>query len=341
MDLVKTEEAVGLILCHDITEIVVGGMKGPAFKKGHVVQQEDIPHLLRLGKDHLYVWSEDSTLVHENDAAEILLSVAMGEGFTRSGISEGKIELKAAYDGMFTVDTELLKAINSIPEISIASRFGGFTVHKGDKCAGMRVIPLAIKKETMDKVVETAAGKKIFNVLPYKPMSFGVIITGNEVYYGRIQDTFTPVLEKKLEEFGAVMKDHVVLGDDAEAITAEIKRMADEGLDLILCTGGMSVDPDDRTPLAIRSTGAEIITYGSPVLPGAMFLVSYLPDGRPVLGLPGCVMHSKRTVFDVLLPKVMAGVRISKDYIAPLGNGGLCLGCKECHFPNCMFGKGA
>ena len=341
MDLVKTEEAVGLILCHDITEIVVGGMKGPAFKKGHVVQQEDIPHLLRLGKDHLYVWSEDSTLVHENDAAEILISVAMGEGFTRSGISEGKIELKAAYDGMFTVDTELLKAINSIPEISIASRFGGFTVHKGDKCAGMRVIPLAIKKETMDKVVETAAGKKIFNVLPYKPMSFGVITTGNEVYYGRIQDTFTPVLEKKLEEFGAVMKDHVILGDDAEAITAEIKRMADEGLDLILCTGGMSVDPDDRTPLAIRSTGAEIITYGSPVLPGAMFLVSYLPDGRPVLGLPGCVMHSKRTVFDVLLPKVMAGVRISKDYIASLGNGGLCLGCKECHFPNCMFGKGA
>ena len=339
--MVKTEEAVGLILCHDVTEIVVGGMKGPAFKKGHVVQPEDIPHLLRLGKDHLYVWSEDSTLMHENDAAEVLLSVAMGEGFTRSGISEGKIELKAACEGMFSVDSELLKAINSIPEISIAARFGGFTVHPGDKCAGMRVIPLAIKKEKMEQVVATAAGRKIFNILPYKLRTFGVITTGNEVFYGRIQDTFTPVLEKKMAEFGAEMKDHVILGDDADQITANIKRMADEGLDLILCTGGMSVDPDDRTPLAIRNCGAEIITYGSPVLPGAMFLVSYLPDGRPVLGLPGCVMHSKRTVFDVLLPKVMAGVRLSKEYISSLGNGGLCLGCKECHFPNCMFGKGA
>ena len=339
MKAVKAQDAVGQILCHDITRIVPGEFKGPVFRKGHIITEEDIPVLLSVGKETVYIWENDDTVYHENDAAEILLSMCGSTNMTYSEPKEGKIELRAAVDGLFLVDDERLKKVNSLGDMMIATIHGGFTVNKGDKLAGMRVIPLVIKKDRMNLAKELAGDESLLKLVPLKQKSFAVITTGSEVFHHRIEDGFTPVLEAKLAEFGCKMIFHEILDDDPKGITATIKRALDTGAEMVLCTGGMSVDPDDKTPLAIKESGADIITYGSPVLPGAMFLVSYSSEGVPVIGLPGCVMYEKRTVFDLVLPRLLADVPVTKEYIYSLGNGGLCMGCAECTFPKCGFGK--
>ena len=340
MKLIRTEDAVGQVLCHDITQIIPGVTKDAVFRKGHIVREEDIPVLLSVGKEHLYVWENDETKLHENDAAQILRQICQGENMEATEPKEGKIELIAACDGLFLVDLERLRAINSLGEMMIATRPSGFVVKKGDKLCGTRVIPLVIEKEKMERAKQAAGEKPLLRLLPLKQKRYGVVTTGSEVAAGRITDQFTPVIQAKLAEFGCQMVSHVVLGDDNAAITAAIREMLQEGCEMVFCTGGMSVDPDDKTPLAIRNTGARVVSYGAPVLPGAMFLVSYMEDGRPVCGLPGCVMYAKRTIFDLALPRLLADEPITGEWLAGLGNGGLCLNCPECHFPNCGFGKG-
>ena len=338
MKLVKTEEAVGQVLCHDMTQIIPGVSKGPQFRKGHIVREEDIPVLLSMGKDQLYVWEKDDTVYHENEAAEILRQVCQGERMEASEAKEGKIELTAACDGLFRVDVERLNQINEIDQVMIATRHSNTPVKKGDKLAGTRVIPLIIKKEKMELVKERAGETPLCEVLPYQIRKAGVVTTGNEVFYGRIQDAFTPVVEKKLAQYGITVEEHVIVGDDKAGITAAIRTMKEQGCELILATGGMSVDPDDQTPGAIKDSGAEVVTYGAPVLPGAMFCLAYFPDDTPVMGLPGCVMYAKTTIFDLMLPRIAAGVKVSRKEITVLGNGGLCLGCGECRWPDCGFG---
>lgn len=340
MKLIRTEDAVGQVLCHDLTQIIKGVSKGPRFRKGHIVAEEDIPVLLSMGKDQLYVWEKDDTVYHENEAAEILCQVSRGENMTPSEVKEGKIELTAACDGLFTVDVERLDAVNEIDQIMIATRHTNTPVKKGDKLLGTRVIPLVIKKEKMELVRKTAGEKPLCRLLPYRMKKAGIVTTGNEVFYGRIQDTFTPVVKNKLEQYGIQAEDHLTVGDEKEKITAAIRELKARGCELIIATGGMSVDPDDQTPGAIKESGAEVVTYGAPVLPGAMFCLSYFSDGTPVMGLPGCVMYAKTTIFDLVLPRIAAGVRISRKDITRLGNGGLCLGCEDCRWPDCGFGTG-
>lgn len=340
MKLMKTEDAVGQVLCHDVTQIIKGVTKDAVFRKGHIIREEDIPVLLSVGKDNVYIWENNENTLHENDAAEILRCICQSEHMHPSAVKEGKIELIADTDGLFLVDLEKLRAINSLGEMMIATRPAGFIVKKGDKLCGTRVIPLVIEKSKMEKAKEAAGDTPILRLVPTKPKTFGVVTTGNEVYYGRIQDTFTPVIEEKLAEFGCRMIAHITVNDDNEKITAAIKTCLDKGCEMVFCSGGMSVDPDDKTPLAIRNAGAKVVSYGAPVLPGAMFMIAYMPDGRPVCGLPGCVMYSKRTIFDLCLPYLTADEPITAEYLAGLGNGGLCLNCPECHFPNCGFGKG-
>ncbi len=340
MKIVKTEDSVGMVLCHDITEIVKGVRKGPAFRKGHIIREEDIGKLLDLGKRNIYVYENDGTMLHEDDAAAVLRDIAMGDNLKAGEAKEGRIDLCAYIDGLFIGDTELLKKLNTHAEVCIASRLSGFPVKANEKCAGMRVIPLMVKKDLMEEIKAAAGGRHLFSVLPYKKFRCAVITTGSEVYTGRIKDTFTPVIEEKLGAYGSVISKHTVTDDSVEMTVSAIKEMAGSDADMIICTGGMSVDPDDRTPASIREAGAEIVSYGAPVLPGAMFLISYLPDGRPVLGLPGCVMYARSTIFDIILPRLLAGIRIKRDFIASLGNGGLCLSCDECRYPNCTFGKG-
>ena len=340
MKLLRVEDAVGQVLCHDITQIIPGVTKDAVFRKGHIIRAEDIPVLLRVGKEHIYVWENNENMLHENDAADILRALCQGPHMRASAPKEGKIELTAEADGLLLVDTERLRAVNALGDMMIATRAGGFPVKKGDKLCGTRVIPLVIEKAKMEQARKAAGPDPLLQLLPFRPRPFGVVTTGSEVKKGLIQDAFTPVLVDKLAEYGCELAAHAVCGDDADEITAAIAKMADEGAELILCTGGMSVDPDDRTPLAIRNAGAHIVSYGAPVLPGAMFLMAYLPDGRPVCGLPGCVMYAKRTIFDLVLPRLLADVPVTPQWLAGLGHGGLCLGCDVCHFPNCGFGKG-
>ena len=342
MKLIKTEDAVGSVLCHDLTQIIKGVTKDAVFRKGHIVQPEDIPVLLSIGKEHLYVWEADENMLHENDAARILCDICKNKYMDESEVKEGKIELSAAADGLFKVDSRRLQLVNSFGQMMIATRHGNTPVKKGDKLAGTRIIPLVIEKEKMYSVQELCGEEPILQLLPYKLKKAAVIATGSEVFTGRIKDTFTPVIEEKLAEYGVEVIYKKVLGDDPEAVTAAIKTAIEEkGAELVCCTGGMSVDPDDRTPLAIKNTGAKIISYGAPVLPGAMFLLAYYGEHNvPVMGLPGCVMYSKRTIFDLVLPRVIACDPVTAEELASLGEGGLCLNCKVCTYPACGFGKG-
>lgn len=336
---IKTTEAVGQVLCHDVTQIIKGVTKDAVFRKGHVIREEDIPVLLSVGKDHVYIWEKDENMLHENEAADILYQLCKNEHMRPSEVKEGKIEVIAECDGLLKVDKELLNKVNALGEMMIASRHGNFPVKAGNKIAGTRIIPLVIEKEKMEKAKEVCGGKPIFELKPFRHKKVGIVTTGNEVFHGRIQDTFTPVIEEKLSEYDTEIIGHEISDDDHERITGCIKKLLDMGADMIVCTGGMSVDPDDRTPLAIKNTGAEIVTYGAPVLPGAMFLLAYYNGNIPIMGLPGCVMYSKRTVFDLVLPWIMAGEKLCAEDITVLGEGGLCLSCPVCTFPNCGFGK--
>ena len=339
---IRTEDAVGHVLCHDITQIIKDKKKGVVFSKGHIIKEEDIPVLLSVGKEHLFVWEKQPGILHENEAAEILYKICAGSNMHGSDIKEGKIELIADCDGLLKIRRDALFAVNSLGEMMIASRHGDFAIHKGDKIAGTRVIPLVIEQSKMDRAVEAAGPEPIFSVLPFHPKKVAVVTTGSEIQKGLIKDTFTPVLQGKLAEYSCEMIGQTKPGDDRTQITQDILTFARNGADMILCSGGMSVDPDDRTPGAIKDTGADIVTYGAPVLPGAMLLLAYLDMGDrkvPVVGLPGCVMYAKRTIFDLVLPRLLADDRITAAEIAGYGEGGLCLNCPVCTFPNCGFGK--
>lgn len=351
MKLIQTVDAEGAVLCHDITQIIKGVTKDTVFRKGHVVTKEDIPVLLSVGKDQLYVWEKEEGMLHENDGAEILCAMCKGRNMERTQAKEGKIELIAACDGLLKVDNRGLKAVNGFGQMMIATRHGNFPVKKGDKLAGTRIVPLTIEEEKMEAVRKAAreatGGRPILDLKPFVHKKVGIITTGNEVYYGRIKDTFTPVIVEKVKEFDTEILDHVIWNDDDTRVTDSILEMIQKGADVVICTGGMSVDPDDKTPLAIRNTGAHIVSYGAPVLPGAMFLLAYyeVKEGdrtrtAAIMGLPGCVMYAKKTIFDLVLPRVMADDPVTSEDLAALGQGGLCLSCPVCTFPNCGFGKG-
>ncbi len=340
MKKIKTVDAVGHILCHDLTRIVKDEFKGTAFRKGHIIEEKDIELLLNIGKEQLYVWENDENMMHENDAALILANICQNENMTLSEVKEGKIEIFADISGVFKVNTDKLMALNMEDELMIATRHGNYHVKKGDILAGTRVIPLVIDKKKLEKAQEIANGEKIFEILPYKSFKLGIVTTGNEVFSGRIKDTFTPVVRSKFDGFDVSEIGHIICDDNRENITNAINKLRENGANLIICTGGMSVDPDDVTPSAIKNSGANIVSYGAPALPGAMLLLGYFEDNSPILGLPGCVMYANATIFDLILPRILAGEILEKRDLASYGHGGLCLKCDTCSFPNCTFGKG-
>ncbi|HIU25468.1 MAG TPA: molybdopterin-binding protein [Candidatus Copromorpha excrementigallinarum] len=335
---VAVEKAVGTVLAHDLTQIIPGEYKGPKFKKGHVIKEEDIPLLLSMGKKHLFVLEKDDTDVHENEAAHRIATKAAGSGIVLSDPSEGKIELRAAEDGLLKIDRDRLFSLVSQDEIMFATIHENFVVKKGQKLAGTRIIPLFVSEEVMGRAEAVLAAGPIIEVCHLKPMRVGVVTTGSEVYSGIIKDAFGPVLVKKFGELGSTVEKQLFADDDDEMIAGCIRQLIDEGMDFIGITGGMSVDPDDRTPSGIRKAGGDVVSYGAPVLPGAMFMLSYI-DNVPVVGLPGCVMYSRTSVFDLIVPRLLAGERISKEDINRLAHGGFCLNCQECTFPVCGFGK--
>lgn len=387
---IPVSEAVGMVLAHDITEIRKDDFKGRAFRKGHIVRQEDICHLQRLGKERLYVLSVGPGEMHENDAAAAIAGALMGEGVAIQGEpKEGKITLIADRDGLLKIDKKALLAFNMLGDVMCATLHTNALVKKGQEVAGTRAIPLVVKKSVVEEAVriaETAwrpappqpplvkGGNRggVVEVKELRRPRAGVVITGNEVYHGRIKDAFAPIITKKIEQYGGAVVGTYYAPDDEKFITERLRELLAAGADLLITTGGMSVDPDDVTRFAIRGLGATDITYGSAVLPGAMVLVGYLENNGhgdtvtrgqgeqnnfakngvdvsprrrvtaspiPILGIPACGMYHKATVLDLILPRVLAGEKIGREELAELGHGGLCLHCKECRYPVCPFGK--
>ena len=341
MKTIRVHDAVGSILCHDITRIVPGESKGPVFRKGHVVRQEDVEVLLQVGKEHLYVFESLPGMVHENDAAARIIAAVAGGNLANTDPKEGRIDLLAACDGLLRINVPVLNRINSLGEISVATIHTMQHVTKGRPVAGARVVPLMIEDEKLRQLESFVSGP-VIEVLPLRRAKVGVVTTGSEVFYGRIQDAFGPVLRKKFAALGSTVVGQTLTSDEVPMTAGAIRDFLEQGADLIVVTGGMSVDPDDRTPTAIRASGAEVASYGAPVYPGAMFLLAYAQGaaGRvPVLGLPGCVMYHKASIFDLIVPRLLAGLEVSAADVAALGHGGFCAQCDECRYPICPFGK--
>jgi molybdenum cofactor synthesis domain-containing protein len=336
---VKVEDAVGKVLGHDMTKIVPGEYKGPAFKKGHIIQSEDIPHLKQIGKEHIYLIELSEGQVHENDAISRMAKSVAGKNITQTEPREGRINLLAAGNGLLKVNHEAVQAINEIEHSVLSTRHSNYLVKAGDVVAAVKVVPLVVDEQMVRAVEDIAACfDEIIFVEPVEQLTVGVVITGNEVFYGRIPDRFSPVFNDKIAHYGAISAGIVYRPDDKEQITEAILSFKKEGVDVIIATGGMSVDPDDVTPDAIRATGADVISYGTPVLPGAMFMLAYLGQ-TAIMGMPACGMYAKTTVFDLVFPRVLAGERLTKKDIAAMGYGGLCISCQSCSFPHCPFGK--
>ena len=339
MKAIPVEEAVGTVLCHDITRIVPGQTKGPAFRRGHIVTHDDIQTLLDIGKANLYVFDPRDGFVHEDECALRLARAAAGQGVTISSPTEGKSTLSAAHDGVLNIDVDGLFRLNSITDVTFGTIHTGQFVKAGRTLGGTRVIPLAVSEALLQEAEAVCAGHApLVEVRPLKPARVGVVTTGSEVYTGRIKDGFGPVLRKKFEKLGSTLLDQVFVSDQVDMTVAAIMGLVDRGADFIAVTGGMSVDPDDQTPAAIRATGADVVSYGAPTYPGAMFMLAYLGD-VPIVGLPGCVMYYKASIFDLVVPRLLTGERLERKDIVAFGHGGLCESCPSCHYPACGFGK--
>lgn len=340
MNTIPVEQAVGMVLPHDITVIIKDVKKGTAFKKGHIIQDCDVESLKKIGKDNIYVLSLTENEIHENEAAVLLAKGLAGSGIVYSKEpEEGKISLIAEYDGLLNINKSALLEFNMLGEVMCSTLHSNTPVKKGEIIAGTRLIPLIAKRSLVEKAVSiSSVPGSIVSVRKLSPKKIGLVITGNEVYYGRIEDRFEEVLREKASDYGCEILQVRKAPDDKNIIAAEISVCIDAGCDLIITSGGMSVDPDDVTREGIITAGAKTSVYGTPVLPGAMFLSGLIGD-VPVLGLPACGMFHKITVFDLVLPRILTGEKISRKELAELGHGGLCRNCKVCHYPICNFGK--
>lgn len=336
MKVVRTQDAIGMPLAHDLTQIIPGQYKGARFKKGHIVAEKDISVMLSMGKENLYVLELGDDDVHEDEAGVRIATAAAGTNIVQNVKGEGKVELNAGCCGILRVDQEKLFALIDDDEIMFATIHGNQLVECGQLIAGTRVIPLYVKEQTVARAEQV---RDIVWIDPINPVSIGIVTTGSEIYHGRIQDKFGDILRKKFSALGCTVMEQMFADDDEQMIADCILALKEKGAGMIAVTGGMSVDPDDRTPAGIRCAGTEIVTYGAPVLPGAMFLLGYL-ENIPVVGLPGCVMYHGASVFDLVVPRLLAGERMDRKAIKQLGHGGLCRSCHVCTYPNCGFGKG-
>ena len=335
---ISVDDSIGQVVAHDMTQIIPGEYKGARFKKGHIIKEEDISVLKDMGKENIYVLNLDKDTLHEDEAASRMASIFKSDNIKLEDPHEGKISLISKVDGILIINKDLLFKANSESDILITTGHTNSPVKKGEVIAGVRINPLTIEVDKIDKVLSILKENELFKINPYKELKVGLVITGNEVYHGRIEDKFLPTLKKKFNRWGGKLLDFKYVPDDPEKITNSLLELKNKGADILLTGGGMSVDPDDVTPLGIKNTGADIIKYGVPVLPGNKLMVAYL-DQIPILGLPACVIFERTTVFDIVYPRILSGEKITKDKLVKLSYGGLCHDCPVCQFPHCSFGK--
>jgi hypothetical protein len=335
---IPVQEAVGSVLFHDITRIVPGEFAGRAFKKGHIIQEEDVAALLKLGKDNIYVLDLEEGYIHENEAAQRIASAVCGNGIRITEPSEGKVTMEAVEQGLLKVKVDALNRINDIEEMVLATLHTNRLVDADTRVGGTRIIPLFTDEERIRRVEAIAqAAFPLIEVKPFRSLRVGLVTTGNEVFHGRIEDKFGPIIREKFARLGSSVMRQILVSDDTPMTVKAIHDLIDGGAEMIVATGGMSVDPDDRTPSSIRAAGGQVVTYGSPTFPGAMFMLAYIGQ-VPVIGIPGCAMYHKATVFDLVVPRILAGETLTRSDITRLGHGGLCSSCPECHYPICGFG---
>jgi len=337
MKKIPVGDAIGMALCHDITEMN-DGFKGVAFQRGHIIREEDVEHMLNIGKQTVFVWEDHAGEIHEDDCARRMAAMAPVEGAHYTEPAEGKVLLLADRRGMLRVNTKLLNKLNAIGDLTICTLPDHYPVETGARLASMRIVPLVTKEAQILEAERLCAEEPLLRLLPYQQKKIGVIITGSEVYSGRIRDKFGPVVRAKMSQYPAEIVGITICDDDLEMIVDAAKAHLANGADFLIFTGGMSVDPDDLTPSAIGRLGADIITHGVPSQPGNMTLVAYLGD-VPILGVPGAAIKLPTTIFDVLLPQIFAGERLTKEDLLQLADGGLCQMCQSCHWPNCTFGR--
>ncbi len=338
---IRVEEAVGLVLGHDLTKIVPGQCKIAAFRRGHTIKKEDIPEMLSMGKEHVYIIEQEDGMVHEEEAAARLAHAFVGSEMDLTAAKEGRIDMVSTIPGLLRVDVDLLNEINSVDEIILATLHDNTVCQAGTVVAGTKIIPLYIEDVKLGQIEELCRHRgKVLKVLPFILKRVGVVVTGSEVYKGRIQDKFGDTIRGKVEGLGGQIEHIAIVDDNEEMISGAILDMKSRGCQIIIACGGFSVDPDDVTVEGVELSGARIVRYGAPVMPGSMCLMAYLGD-IPVLGAPACAIWNKATIIDMLLPRAMAGVSIAREDIIALGYGGLCLGCKPCTYPVCPFGKQA
>lgn len=335
---IPVQEAVGSVLFHDITRIVPGEFAGRAFKKGHIIQEEDVDKLLKLGKDNIYVLDLEEGYIHENEAALRIATAVCGKGIRLTEPSEGKVTMEAVERGLLKVNVDALNRINDIKEMVLATLHTNRPVGADMRIAGTRIIPLYTDEERIRRVEAIArAASPVIEVKPFRSLRVGMVTTGNEVYHGRIEDKFGPVIREKFDRLGSSVMRQILVSDDTPMTVKAIHDLIAEGAEMVVATGGMSVDPDDRTPASIRAAGGRVVTYGSPTFPGAMFMLAYIGQ-VPVIGIPGCAMYNKATIFDLVVPRILAGETLTRADITRLGHGGLCSSCAECRYPTCGFG---
>ena len=336
---IRVDEAVGTMLGHDLTKIVPGEFKGAAYKKGQVVTEEDVEALKKMGKHHIWVIDLADDEIHEDEAAMRIARALAGEEVHFTGPSEGKMSLHAREKGLLKVDEILLEKLNNHDDVVISTMRNNTVVDAETIVAATRILPLKTGVEVV-KEIEGICSEQglVVQLKKLQPLKVGVLITGTEVYQGLIEDKFSKVLVNKLEELGGIILKVVFAPDEEDRIGEEINDLIKAGAQLVLAAGGMSVDADDMTPKGIEGASTEVITYGAPVLPGAMLMLAYQYE-TPILGVPACAMYHKITALDLVLPRIFAGEKPTKREIRALGHGGLCLHCHVCRYPVCPLAR--
>jgi len=337
---VPVAEAVGHRALHDMTRIVPGESKGVEFQAGQTLTGGDVCRLQQMGRAHVYLEQDaPSGFVHENEAALAFAKLMAGENISFDETPrEGKINFRAACTGVFEVDRERLEAFNIVPDVVCACRHSGVLAEEGKALAGARAVPLFLTAENFRKAQAVLAAGPLLRVVPLRAMQVGVLVTGSEVFQGLIEDKFAPIVREKVERLGSSVAAEAIVPDDSQQIAEAVAGLLAQGADLIITTAGLSVDPDDVTRKGLIQAGLTDMLYGAPILPGAMTLLGRIGQAR-VIGVPACALFHKATSLDILLPRVLAGIEITRGDLARMAEGGFCLNCRTCVYPKCPFGK--